>query len=357
MRKAGCIALLSLALAALGATHTARAAIPYFPGPAHDSETELLVPNANATTGNCGVERWAVKTGTDQDAGQVDLAHGTATTVGQLGAIQPPASLPSGRRVRPTETRTFTLRATLTRYKLEADSDYHLVIRDGSGHTMIAEVPDPACVGVASPFLGDIQVVRQLFDDRYVATGSFRDAAISVCLSGVGFFDFLHGQTGSSPNGIEIHPVLGLQFAPATCPAWGGNAVPPTAAFLAPTAPASVPAGDVEPFRIRCTAGSNPLAAWRLDFGDGTAGASGILQGTASETAAATHAYARGGVQYVATLTCIDAQGTASVPVTLAVTVKPQSAGGGSLAPWTLLALVPLGILALRPGATGNDAG
>jgi hypothetical protein len=25
---------------------------------------------------------------------------------------------------------------------------------------------------------------------------------------GVAFFDFLHGQTGVAPNGIELHPVL-----------------------------------------------------------------------------------------------------------------------------------------------------
>jgi hypothetical protein len=32
---------------------------------------------------------------------------------------------------------------------------------------------------------------------------------------GIGFFDYLHGQTGVAPNGIELHPVL--RFANATC--------------------------------------------------------------------------------------------------------------------------------------------
>jgi hypothetical protein len=26
----------------------------------------------------------------------------------------------------------------------------------------------------------------------------------------VAFFDFLHGQTGVAPNGIELHPILGF---------------------------------------------------------------------------------------------------------------------------------------------------
>jgi hypothetical protein len=27
-------------------------------------------------------------------------------------------------------------------------------------------------------------------------------------LGGVAFFDYLHGQTGVAPNGIELHPIL-----------------------------------------------------------------------------------------------------------------------------------------------------
>jgi hypothetical protein len=27
-------------------------------------------------------------------------------------------------------------------------------------------------------------------------------------VTGVAFFDFLHGQTGVAPNGIKLHPVL-----------------------------------------------------------------------------------------------------------------------------------------------------
>ncbi len=31
-------------------------------------------------------------------------------------------------------------------------------------------------------------------------------------ITGIGFFDFLHGQAGVAPNGIEIHPILDIQF-------------------------------------------------------------------------------------------------------------------------------------------------
>jgi len=33
-----------------------------------------------------------------------------------------------------------------------------------------------------------------------------------VRITGVGFFDYIHGQHGVAPNGIELHPVLGVAF-------------------------------------------------------------------------------------------------------------------------------------------------
>ena len=33
-----------------------------------------------------------------------------------------------------------------------------------------------------------------------------------VRITGVGFFDYLHGQRGVAPNGIELHPVLDVEF-------------------------------------------------------------------------------------------------------------------------------------------------
>jgi len=46
------------------------------------------------------------------------------------------------------------------------------------------------------------------------ATTSFQTANIPVQIKGRGMFDFLHGQTGVAPNGIELHPVLGVYFQP-----------------------------------------------------------------------------------------------------------------------------------------------
>ena len=95
----------------------------------------------------------------------------------------------------------------------EADGDYHLVLaspRDTT-ITIIAEVPDPACAGAcASGFAQIYAQVRQKLIDYLNSAQS--EARPLVRITGVGFFDYLHGQRGVAPNGIELHPVLDVDF-------------------------------------------------------------------------------------------------------------------------------------------------
>ena len=177
-----------------------------------------MLAAARYANAQCGVERWAVKTGTDADVGTVNLNSTTNTTIAALRALTAPATLPAANRVQPTESTIFVLNATLTQYKLEGDSDYHLVLADASGNTMIAEIPAPGCVGAGSPFAAGISSSRSKFDARFTATTSFQTANVPVQIKGVGFFDFLHGQTGVAPNGIELHTILDLVFNPTSTP-------------------------------------------------------------------------------------------------------------------------------------------
>src|SRR5712692_1668511 len=189
-------------------------------------------PNAadqEALNGSCGVERWSVKTGTDADAGLINLQSRTQTTIASLTSLPAPTTLPANNRIQPTETTVFQLHATLTEYKLETDSDYHLILSDGSGNTLISEIPSPACVGSSSILLSSIQHARSEFDAQYTTTSSFQTANVPVTVTGVGFFDFLHGQTGVAPNGIELHAVLDVQFGT------GGTPTPTPTSTRTPT--------------------------------------------------------------------------------------------------------------------------
>lgn len=174
--------------------------------------TVLLVLLAFPMYAQCGVERWSVKTGTDPDASKVNLSTYTSNTIYNMLQSTRPASLPSNARVAPRETTQYRVTGTLIGYKRESDSDYHLVIQDGSGRTMIIEIPSINCVGAGSPFANGIKNARAQFDSKLTATSTYKTVTAPVAIKGPAFWDFLHGQTGVAPNGIEVHPVLDIQF-------------------------------------------------------------------------------------------------------------------------------------------------
>ena len=225
-----------------------------------------------------GVERWPVKTGTDQDVATVgknviqgqDLGAGIVdTTVEELVSVPRPPDMSDpaqlnpdyqNRRSAPVEQTVWQLEATITVIKLEADGDYHLVLQGVSGETMIGEVPTPTTEFLGnSPWTSNISEARQLLDDKFVKhlspadfvpmgkrvvpQGSFTYQAKAIPpmpesfvtpkavsgiqmplfqtqvtptrarITGVGFFDKVHGQTGvSQSNGIELHPILKIEW-------------------------------------------------------------------------------------------------------------------------------------------------
>jgi len=211
----------------------------------------------------CGVERWSIKTGTDPDARLVDLRTAVPTNIAHLRALPAPAQPPLNRRVRPVETTVWSLDARLVRYKQEDDSDYHLVLSDAGGRTMIAEIPAPECVGASSPFLPDIRAVRAAFTAAFhPTTASFQRVAVAVHVTGVGFFDFKHGQSGVAPNAIELHPILSIR--------WGQGGTPPPAGASTPGSATATPGpasgtplstrGSGGAFSVRVRVSPNPTA-------------------------------------------------------------------------------------------------
>jgi hypothetical protein len=174
----------------------------------------------------CGVEYWNVKTGTDANAAAINLNNIVPAAVNDLRAIPIPfppigdrprgADGQSATRIPSTEFTVFQVAGTLTVYKLETDVDYHMVLQDGAGNTIIGEVPSPACVGAGSPFSAGVANARAKVNARLSPADGFQSANLPVQMTGVGFFDILHGQTGVAPNGIELHPLLDVNFTKPT---------------------------------------------------------------------------------------------------------------------------------------------
>jgi hypothetical protein len=134
----------------------------------------------------CGIERWAVKTGTDAGAHKVNLNHVVGTNIARLVQLAKPSSLPSYSRIRPVETTVWSLYTKLTAFKQEADSDYHLIIASPSGQTMILEIPSPSCVGGSSPFRSKISGARSSFSRRFSVNSGWHFTHTWISVTGVG---------------------------------------------------------------------------------------------------------------------------------------------------------------------------
>jgi|GEM_PF-1693784 len=245
----------------------------------------------------CGIERWTVKVGVDPDAGSVDINNPVPTTIANLRTFPAPADPPGppdNARVFPWEGTVYTINGTLTLYKKETDVDYHIVIQDEQGNTVVTEIPSPACIVTSgtprvpapSPFTAGINIARGKFDARFTPTSFFQSANIPVRITGVGFFDFIHGQTGVAPNGIELHPILDITFTTPTTTALASSTNPSqyggSVTFTATVASGSAtPTGNVSFFD-----GGGIVASRALDNqGHATYTTGGLSVGSHSITA------------------------------------------------------------------------
>jgi hypothetical protein len=182
----------------------------------------LLWAQAPVCGVHCGTERWAVKTVADSGwtVLQATWRAPVATTVTALRALHAPPKdslLPAG-RYGIVERTVYSVRAVVIGWKVESDSDFHIVIADPATPktTMIVEVPNPHCAQMcSSPAIAAVTAARAAV---VAALGKpstrFRKLTIRrrATIIGVGFLDFLHGQTGVAPNGVELHPVLAVSF-------------------------------------------------------------------------------------------------------------------------------------------------
>jgi hypothetical protein len=168
----------------------------------------------------CGSERWGVKTLTDVAAPMVRFASVKTTTVDRLRRLKAPTGLKGTTPRRLGAERTvYRVTALLMSMRKEDDSDLHVVISDPKlGGSMIVEFPSSTCT--AGGEKAERRAMRQARADLAAACGGESGASPvtltgTATITGVGFFDVIHGQTGVAPNGIELHPAL--TFASANC--------------------------------------------------------------------------------------------------------------------------------------------
>ena len=161
-----------------------------------------------------GVERWAVKVLTDAAAAQVNYTP-KLTTLDSLIHI-PTTPDQNAPRMAGIEFQSYVFTCNITIKKNEDDNDYHLVLLSGS-ETMIGEVPDPVCSAAASSAHVNEFIAARNWVNQHIGTNAVPNVNIApVNITGVSFVDPPHGQTGRAPNGMEIHPILNIQFSALT---------------------------------------------------------------------------------------------------------------------------------------------
>ena len=163
----------------------------------------------------CGVERWYVKTCIDADTVNVNFNNIVPSSIAyQISLVHP--TLPSDNTTRlAAEDTVYSITCQLVECKLESDQDYHVVIKTigSASETMVAEIADPTCAGISNTSrFQQMTALRNWFSTRYNPTTSFKFISDTVVLTGVGFFDFAHGQTGAAVNQREIHPILSMHL-------------------------------------------------------------------------------------------------------------------------------------------------
>lgn len=159
----------------------------------------------------CGEERAAVKLGKDRLAPLISLDVAD-TTIAELVAIRRPRRTPETERTAIAERQVWRVHGTIAAFKLEQDGDLHVVLSDGAGHHMIVEIPSGRCA-VGGAWAKQIAAAREAAEAKLHPTGKLRRTAIlDVTVTGLGFFDKLHGQVGAAPNGVELHPVLAIEI-------------------------------------------------------------------------------------------------------------------------------------------------
>ena len=110
------------------------------------------------------------------------------------------------------EYAVINVQARIEGYKLEDDSDIHLILRDGI-YSMVAEVPHPKEVGKWAEIR--VAAVWKWLIEHFgkpTRKGAKPPDIGPVFVVGMPFIDEKHNVSGEAPNGMEIHPVLGISL-------------------------------------------------------------------------------------------------------------------------------------------------
>nr|MBK9653065.1 hypothetical protein [Bacteroidota bacterium] len=164
---------------------------------------------------DCGVERWNIKSLSDVDTSKVHFDCLKKSSV----HVQVNLPAPFGRLYlrQESETDIYSIDCFIVGFVKADDKDIHVVIEDiTTDETMVIEIKSPECSAIqkTSRYSDMFELYNWFLKNIGVPLHSFTSLPQHklVTITGVGFWDFLHGQKGMANNGREIHPVLSIKF-------------------------------------------------------------------------------------------------------------------------------------------------
>jgi hypothetical protein len=158
----------------------------------------------------CNVRLKGLKTLSDRQRKLVNL-HPKDTTITAINALPQPHPTPKTRSSA-FSRHVWRVSAQITEFKLEGDSDIHLVLF-GDGGYLIAEMPAAKCLPKRARDRKAMIAVRKKFETNCgKPPRKWKQLGAVATISGVGFFDIPHTQNPHALNSAELHPVTAIKF-------------------------------------------------------------------------------------------------------------------------------------------------
>jgi len=187
---------------------------------AADQLTPVLPAPGGRSTPRLRISRWPVRTGSDPDAANIDDTPVPATVEKLIAEPRPEGMRDltnehpeyQNRRAEGVEMTVYRVEAVVVGCKLQINGSYHLILRGTSGKTMLANCPDPHTVDPESRWAKQIAAVRAQVEKKVQPRAALQKFEARTRIVGVGYFNRAHGQVAAAPNGIELTPVLQLEW-------------------------------------------------------------------------------------------------------------------------------------------------
>ena len=163
----------------------------------------------------CCCSRWDIKTINDSQSGLINF---TPVNI-EFAGLYMIDSLSFGNNKKfhtmarlKDEEQVYRLKCRLIKWTVEDDSDYHLIVSslNNNDSTIVCEIPSNNCESNFQPQFSKCRNIIENCSGHREGRWHVIDNGTIITIEGIVFHDFKHTAKGTSPNCLELHPVLNI---------------------------------------------------------------------------------------------------------------------------------------------------